>query len=98
MLSTDKRKTCRESMEIMADIINTCVERRRKTQLMLKARLNYEQITHYTNLLSHRGLIKQYTQNGIVFYIATEKGMQLLCRHVQITQLICDPFQKDQGF
>ncbi len=80
-------------MEIIAEIINTCAERRRKTQIMLKARLNYEQISYYTNLLSHRGLLKQYSQNGIVFYIATEKGMQLLSRHVQITQLICDPFQ-----
>lgn len=97
-MTTDKRKTCRESMEIMADIILTCIERRRKTQLMLKARLNYEQTSYYTNLLSHGGLLKQYTQNGIVFYIATEKGRQLLNRHVQITQLICDPFQKDQEF
>ncbi len=98
MVSTDKRKTCRESMEIIADIITTCIERRRKTQLMLQARLNHEQISHYTNHLSHRGLLKQYTQDGIVFYITTEKGRQLLCRHVQITQLICDPFKKDQGF
>lgn len=80
-------------MEIIAEIISTCVERRRKTQIMLKARLNHEQISYYTNLLSHRGLLKQYSQNGIVFYIATEKGRQLLCRHVQITQLICDHFQ-----
>jgi predicted transcriptional regulator len=72
MVLTDKRKTCRESMEIMADIIHTCIERRRKTQLMLKARLNHEQISHYTNLLSLRGLLKQYVQNGIVYYIATE--------------------------
>ena len=98
MVSTDKRKTCRDSMEIMADIIQTCLEQRRKTQLMLKARLNCEQISYYTNLLSHRGLLKQYAQNGAVFYITTEKGRQLLCRHVQITQLICDPFKKDQGF
>lgn len=97
-MSTDKRKTCRESMEIMADIIHTCIERRRKTHLMLKARLNYEQISYYTNLLSHGGLLKQYQQNGIVFYIATEKGRQLLCRHVRITQLICDPLKKDQDF
>ena len=98
MVSADKRKTCRESTEIMTDIIQTCIERRRKTKLMLQARLNYEQISYYTNLLSHRGLLKQYTQNGIVFYITTEKGRQLLCRHVQITQLICDPFKKDQSF
>ncbi len=85
-------------MEIIADIIHTCIEQRRKTQLMLKARLNYEQISNYTNLLSHRGLLKQYIQNGVVFYIATEKGRQLLRQHVQIKQLICDPFQRDQDF
>ena len=65
---------------------------------MLKARLNYEQISYYTTLLSHRGLLKQYAQNGVIFYIATEKGRQLLCRHVQITQLISDPSKEEQGY
>lgn len=92
-MSSDKRKACREPIEIMADILHACIERRRKTALMLKARLNYEQVSYYIRLLSDKGLLKQCTQNETVFYGATEKGRQLLYRQMQITQLICEPLE-----
>ncbi len=83
-------------MEIMIDVLKTCVERRQKTHLMLMARLNYAQIVHYIHLLSYRGLIKQYMQEEIVYYVTTGKGRQLLCQYRQIMQMLGDHLDKKE--
>ncbi len=83
-------------MEIMIDVLNTCMERRQKTHLMLMARLNHNQIVHYIYLLSCRGLIKQCMQEEIVYYVTTGKGRQLLYQYMQIMQLIDDHLDRNE--
>ena len=77
-------------MEIMIDVLNACMERRQKTHLMLRTRLNYAQVMYYIHLLSCGGFIKQCIQEGVVYYVTTIRGKLLLSQYAQIMQLIGD--------
>jgi len=64
----------RGKVEIMADVVDLCKSGIKKTHIMYKGNLSYEQINRYLLELLKKGFIRQDVDEGAVVYRATEKG------------------------
>lgn len=73
-----KNENNRGKIQIMADIVDLCKAGIRKTHLMYKGNLSYEQINRYLYELLEKELIIQNLDDGILTYRATEKGRSFL--------------------
>jgi len=62
----------------MADIVDLCKAGIRKTHIMYKGNLSYEQINRYLYELLEKELIIQNLDDGVLTYRATEKGRSFL--------------------
>ena len=62
----------------MADIVDLCKAGIRKTHIMYKGNLSYEQINRYLYELLEKELITQNLDDGTLTYRATEKGRSFL--------------------
>ena len=62
----------------MADIVDLCKAGIRKTHIMYKGNLSYEQINRYLYELLEKELIIQNLNEGVLTYRATEKGRSFL--------------------
>jgi predicted transcriptional regulator len=68
----------RGKLEIMADVVNLSTSGIKKTHIMYKANLSYDQINRYFRELLKLGLIEIAINEGTVIYRATEKGRLFL--------------------
>jgi predicted transcriptional regulator len=68
----------RGKLEIMADVVNLSTSGIKKTHIMYKANLSYDQINRYLRELLKLGLIEIAINEGTVIYRATEKGRLFL--------------------
>ena len=73
-----KNENNRGKIQIMADIVDLCKAGIRKTHIMYKGNLSYEQINRYLYELLEKELITQNLDDGILTYRATEKGRSFL--------------------
>ncbi len=73
-----KNENNRGKIQIMADIVDLCKAGIRKTHIMYKGNLSYEQINRYLYELLEKELIIQNLDDGILTYRATEKGRSFL--------------------
>ncbi|HEX6562473.1 MAG TPA: winged helix-turn-helix domain-containing protein [Nitrososphaera sp.] len=73
-----ERKNNRGKIEIMADVLTLSTVGIKKTHIMYKANLSYEQILYYLNELLGRGLLTQDVMEGSPVYRTTEKGREFL--------------------
>lgn len=73
-----ERKNTRGRIEILASILFQCKEGIKKTHIMSKANLGYEQLCYYLPNLIDIGLIVQDIEDGCVIYRTTENGRQYL--------------------
>jgi len=73
-----QRKNTRGRIEILASILFHCREGIKKTQIMCKANLGYEQITFYLPNLIHVGLVEQVIESSYVVYKTTNSGREFL--------------------
>src|SRR4029078_4348318 len=87
MLVTE-RKNSRGRIEILADILSNCQEGLKKTHIMLRANLGYEQICYYLPGLIRTNLINQEIEDGSVIYRTTETGREFLLNYYNIIRLI----------
>ena len=87
MLVTE-RKNSRGKIEILADILSNCQEGLKKTHIMLRANLGYEQICYYLPGLIRTHLINQEIEAGSVIYRTTETGREFLLNYSNIIRLI----------
>ena len=62
----------------MAEIVDLCKAGIRKTHIMYKGNLSYEQINRYLYELLKKELIIQNLDDGVLTYRATEKGRSFL--------------------
>jgi len=62
----------------MADIVDLCKAGIRKTHIMYKGNLSYEEINRYLYELLEKELIIQNLDDGVLTYRATEKGRSFL--------------------
>jgi predicted transcriptional regulator len=68
----------RGKLEIMADVVNLSTSGIKKTHIMYKANLSYDQINRYLRELLKLGFIEIAINEGTVIYRATEKGRLFL--------------------
>jgi predicted transcriptional regulator len=84
----NERKVSRGKIEILADILFHCQVGLKKTHIMLRANLGYEQICYYLPNLINTGLIVQVIDAGTVIYRTTESGREYLNNYNNIRRLI----------
>jgi predicted transcriptional regulator len=85
-----ERKNNRGKIEIMADVLALSTTGIKKTHIMYRANLSYEQILHYLNQLLTKGLIAQDVSDGSLVYRTTEKGREFLMCYSRMTELITE--------
>jgi len=72
----------------MADVLYLSTMGIKKTHIMYKANLSYEQIHFYLNDLIEKELIVQDISDGGIIYRTTEKGREYLRYYRQLMSLI----------
>jgi predicted transcriptional regulator len=88
-----ERKNNRGKIEIMADVLALSTSGIKKTHIMYKANLSYEQILYYLNQLLGKGLIAQDVSDGALVYRTTEKGREFLAYYSRMSDLITERYE-----
>jgi len=91
-----ERKNNRGKIEIMADVLSLSTAGIKKTHIMYKANLSYEQILHYLNQLLGKGLIAQDISDGSLVYRTTERGREFLSHYTRMSELITDSYPNEK--
>ncbi|HEV8405497.1 MAG TPA: winged helix-turn-helix domain-containing protein [Nitrososphaera sp.] len=91
-----ERKNNRGKIEIMADVLALSTAGIKKTHIMYRANLSYEQILYYLNQLLGKGLIAQDVADSALVYRTTEKGREFLACYSRMSDLITDSFENPQ--
>lgn len=90
-----ERKNTRGKIEILASILFHCKEGIKKTHIMCKANIGYDQICHYLPHLIDIGLVRQDIENGYVIYRTTDNGRQFLNSYSDIMRLLSQGNYRD---
>lgn len=83
-----ERKNTRGRIEIIASILFHCREGIKKTHIMCKANVGYEQLCYYLPNLINSGLVTQVIDDDRVIYRTTEDGREFLKFYNGIMKLI----------
>ena len=90
-----ERKNNRGKIEIMADVLSLSTAGIKKTHIMYRANLSYEQIIHYLTQLLGKGLLAQDASEGALVYRTTEKGREFLNCYSRMTELITESYDSN---
>ena len=85
--TTSKR---RDKLHIIAEILEIAREKPLKTQIMYRANLSFAQLNEYLKYMLKIQLLSKGVRNGKDVYNATEKGLDFLQRHSELTELLID--------
>jgi predicted transcriptional regulator len=88
MMITSERKNNRGKIQIMGDVLALGTSGIRKTHIMYKANLSYEQVHLYLGELIGRRLIEQDMSPDGVVYRTTEKGREFLLHYTRVVELL----------
>jgi len=81
-------------MEILNTILSSCINGKKKTQVMYRANLSYQQLCVYLELLTSMGLLTVENVDGEKRYVTTEKGLSFLKYFKEINSLLQKPQPK----
>jgi predicted transcriptional regulator len=70
--------------QIIADILHHCKENKKKSHVMQKANLNFDQVNHYLGDLQGRGLVEPSFTDGNRIYRTTNRGREFLDRYQKL--------------
>ena len=89
MMMTSERKNNRGKIQIMGDVLALGTSGIKKTHIMYRANLSYEQVHLYLGELISKRLIAQdvSSADGIV-YRTTEKGREFLQYYTRLTEFL----------
>jgi predicted transcriptional regulator len=59
-----------------------------KTQIMYRANLSFSQLNEYLDFLLITDLLRQSNNAGKEVYLITERGMDFLQRHKELTEML----------
>jgi predicted transcriptional regulator len=90
-----ERKSNRGKIEIMADILSLSTSGIKKTHIMYRANLSYEQILYYLNELLSKALMVQDVNETHTTYRTTEKGREFLNCFARLCELAREDEQSD---
>jgi predicted transcriptional regulator len=88
MMITPERKNNRGKIQIMGDVLALGTSGIRKTHIMYKANLSYEQVHLYLGELIGKRLIQQDVSPDGVVYRTTEKGREFLLHYTRVVELL----------
>ena len=91
---TSKR---RDKLCIIAEILEIAKEGTLKTQIMYKANLSFTQLNDYLKFMLKTALLKKFASRGKMVYAATEKGIDFLQRHCELTELLKENEKSKNG-
>lgn len=86
-----ERKNNRGKMEIYFSILSECTEGIKKTHIMQKSNLNFEQVIYYLGRLTELGMIASIIADGGVMYRTTEKGRIYISNYCSLIELVQEP-------
>lgn len=80
----------RDKLSIIAEILEIAKDGTLKTQVMYKANLSFAQLNDYLKFMLKNGLLIKFRTNGKDVYTTTEKGVDFLQRHSELTELLTE--------
>jgi predicted transcriptional regulator len=81
-------------LKIINDILSVARHGERKTHIMYKANLSYDQLNEYLTFLLENQLVEKEPDQeyeGALVYKASQKGRQFLERYAQLQEIISRP-------
>jgi predicted transcriptional regulator len=96
MTTTSERKNNRGKIQIMGDVLALATSGIRKTHIMYKANLSYEQVHLYLEELIRKRLIAQDVSPDGVVYRATEKGREFLLYYTRLVEFLEEQKQEQE--
>src|SRR5919106_4683278 len=88
MMIASERKNNRGKIQIMGDVLALGTSGIRKTHIMYKANLSYEQVHLYLGELIGKRLIAQDVSSEGVIYRTTEKGRDFLLYYTRLVEFL----------
>lgn len=88
MPTSEASKHSRDRFEIVANILDVSQVGLRKTHIMAKANLRYEQMLGYLEELRVAGLLEQRTEEEAIVYGTTRKGRTFLDYFENMSRLL----------
>ena len=83
-----ERKNNRGKIEIMADVLSLSTVGIKKTHIMYRANLSYEQVHMYLAELIEKGLLVQASTDEGLVYRTTERGREFLHYYSRLVSLL----------
>ena len=80
----------RDKLSIIAEMLEIAKDGTLKTQIMYKANLSFTQLNDYLKFMLKTSLLNKFRTKGKDVYEATEKGIDFLQRHCELTELLKD--------
>ncbi len=80
----------RDKLGIIAEILEISKEGTLKTQIMYRANLSFAQLNGYLKFMLKTSLLRKFRVKGKDVYSATEKGVDFLQRHFELTELLME--------
>jgi predicted transcriptional regulator len=96
MITTTERKNNRGKIQIMGDVLALGTSGIRKTHIMYKANLSYEQVHLYLGELIEKRLIEQDVSPDGVIYRTTGKGREFLLHYTRVVELLEEARQESE--
>jgi predicted transcriptional regulator len=97
MMVTPERKNNRGKIQIMGDVLTLGTSGIKKTHIMYKANLSYEQVHLYLGELIGKRLIEQDVSPDGVVYRTTEKGREFLLHYTRVVELLEEARQEQEA-
>ena len=91
-----ERKNNRGKIQIMGDVLALGTSGIRKTHIMYKANLSYEQVHLYLGELIGKRLIAQNVSPDGVMYRTTEKGREFLLYYTRLVEFLEEEEQEPE--
>jgi predicted transcriptional regulator len=85
---TDTTSKRRDKLSIITEILEIAKNGTLKTQIMYKANLSFVQLTEYLNYMLKTNLLTKLEINTKEVYATTEKGLDFIQRHTELTELL----------
>jgi predicted transcriptional regulator len=86
-----ERKNNRGKIQIMGDVLALSTSGIKKTHIMYKANLSYEQVHMYLSELIGKKLIAQDISRDGVVYRMTDKGREFLLYYTRLAEFLEEP-------
>ena len=86
-----ERKNNRGKIQIMGDVLALATSGIKKTHIMYKANLSYEQVHMYLGEMMERGLVAQDVSSDGVIYRITDKGREFLVHYTHLSEFLEEP-------